>query len=133
MLLTADIGTEHGLSFAVYLRAPFGIRGTRLPAISRGLVAAMWSGIQTYLGALALNGIGSPFLGFDNWFVWYAAFGIVQVVNTASGIMAADHYLIRRRRVNVPDLYSMTGQFRYTAGVNWAGLFSWIVAGGIAA
>ncbi len=26
MSLTADIGTEHGLSFAVYLRAPFGSR-----------------------------------------------------------------------------------------------------------
>ncbi len=61
MLLTADIGTEHGLPFAVYLRAPFGVRGTHIPAVSRGLVAAMWFGIQTYLGALALNGIGSHF------------------------------------------------------------------------
>lgn len=90
MLLTADIGTEHGLSFAVYLRAPFGVRGTHLPAISRGLVAAMWFGIQTYLGALALNGIGSHFLGFDNWFAWYVAFGIVQVVNTACGIKSIE-------------------------------------------
>ena len=78
MLFTADIGTEHGLPFAVYLRAPFGIRGTHLPAISRGLVASMWFGIQTYLGALALNGIGSHFLGFDNWFVWYVLFGLVH-------------------------------------------------------
>ena len=67
MLLTADIGTEHGLSFAVYLRAPFGIHGTHLPSLSRGLVAAMWFGIQTYLGAIALNGIVEYFLGFDNW------------------------------------------------------------------
>ena len=65
MLLTADIGTEHGLPFAVYRRAPFGIYGTHLPSISRGLVAAMWFGIQTYLGAIALNGIGGYFLGFD--------------------------------------------------------------------
>lgn len=28
MVLVADIGTEHGLSFSVYLRAPFGIKGT---------------------------------------------------------------------------------------------------------
>ncbi|PQA72394.1 NCS1 family transporter [Brucella oryzae] len=90
MLLTADIGTEHGLPFAVYLRAPFGVRGTHIPAVSRGLVAAMWFGIQTYLGALALNGIGSHFLGFDNWFVWYVAFGIVQVANTASGIKSIE-------------------------------------------
>lgn len=90
MLLTADIGTEHGLPFAVYLRAPFGIHGTHLPSLSRGVVAAMWFGIQTYLGAIALNGIGSYFLGFDNWFVWYVLFAIVQVVNTAAGIEAVE-------------------------------------------
>ena len=90
MILTADIGTEHGLSFAVYLRAPFGIHGTHLPAVSRGLVAAMWFGIQTYLGALALNGIGEYFLGFSNWFVWYLAFGAVQVANTMLGIKSVE-------------------------------------------
>ncbi len=90
MVLTADIGTEHGLSFAVYLRAPFGIHGTHLPSISRGIVAAMWFGIQTYLGALALNGIGEYFLGYDNWVVWYVIFGILQVVNTAMGIKSVE-------------------------------------------
>jgi len=90
MTLTADIGTEHGLSFAVYLRAPFGTIGTHLPAISRGIVAALWFGIQTYLGALALNGIVEYLTGFDNWFVWYAVFAIVQIVNTALGIRAVE-------------------------------------------
>ena len=90
MLLTADIGTEHGLSFAVYLRAPFGVRGTHLPALSRGVVAAMWFGIQTYLGALALNGIGQYFLGFDSWVLWYAAFALLQVANTAMGIKSVE-------------------------------------------
>ena len=90
MLLTADIGTEHGLSFAVYLRAPFGLYGTHLPAVSRGIVAAMWFGIQTYLGALALNGIGEYFLGFSNWFLWYALFAAVQVANTMLGIKSVE-------------------------------------------
>lgn len=90
MLATADIGTEHGLSFAVYLRAPFGIHGTHLPAVSRGIVAAMWFGIQTYLGALALNGIGEYFLGFSNWVVWYALFAAVQVANTMLGIKSVE-------------------------------------------
>ncbi|HEY9037402.1 MAG TPA: NCS1 family transporter [Roseovarius sp.] len=90
MVLTADIGTEHGLPFAVYLRAPFGIHGTHLPAVSRGLIAAMWFGIQTYLGALALNGIGEYFLGFNNWFIWYVIFGILQVANTAMGIKSVE-------------------------------------------
>ena len=90
MLLTADIGTEHDLPFAVYLRAPFGIHGTHLPSLSRGLVAAMWFGIQTYLGAIALNGIGQYFLGFDNWVVWYVLFAAVQIVNTAAGIQGVE-------------------------------------------
>ncbi|MES0885347.1 NCS1 family transporter [Roseibium sp. SCP14] len=88
MALTADIGTEHGLSFAVYLRAPFGTVGTHLPSVTRGIVAAAWFGIQTYLGALALNGIVSYLTGFDNWIVWYAVFGIVQIINTAMGMRA---------------------------------------------
>ncbi|WP_111432046.1 NCS1 family transporter [Rhodobacteraceae bacterium DSL-40] len=90
MLLTADIGTEHGLPFAVYLRAPFGTRGTHLPSLSRGLVAAMWFGIQTYLGAIALNGIGSYFFSFDNWVVWYVLFAALQIINTAAGIKAVE-------------------------------------------
>ncbi|WP_134679111.1 NCS1 family transporter [Paracoccus ravus] len=90
MLLTADIGTEHGLSFAVYLRAPFGVHGTHFPAVTRGVVAAMWFGIQTYLGALALNGIGQYFLGFDNWVLWYFVFAVLQIANTAMGIRSVE-------------------------------------------
>ncbi|MDM7255368.1 MAG: cytosine permease, partial [Paracoccus sp. (in: a-proteobacteria)] len=90
MVLTADIGTEHGLPFAVYLRAPFGIHGAQAPALARGMVAAMWFGIQTYLGALALNGIAEHFLGFSNWFLWYVLFAILQVANTALGIRSVE-------------------------------------------
>ncbi|PSJ22030.1 nitrate reductase [Halomonas sp. ND22Bw] len=90
MSLTADIGTEHGLSFAVYLRAPFGLKGTHLPAVSRGVVAAIWFGVQTYLGALALNGIVEYLWGLDNWVLWYALFAVVQIVNTALGIRAVE-------------------------------------------
>lgn len=90
MTLTADIGTEHGLSFAVYLRAPFGTMGTHVPAISRGIVAAIWFGIQTYLGALAINGIVDYFTGFSSWPLWYAVFAVIQVVNTALGIKAVE-------------------------------------------
>lgn len=88
MALTADIGTEHGISFAVYLRAPFGTVGTHLPSVTRGIVAAAWFGIQTYLGALALNGIVSYLSGFDSWIFWYIVFGVVQIINTALGMRA---------------------------------------------
>ncbi len=90
MLLTADIGTEHGLSFSVYLRAPFGVYGTHFPSVFRGIVAAIWFGIQTYLGALALNGIFEYLTGFSNWAVWYGVFAVIQVANTAMGIKAVE-------------------------------------------
>ncbi|MDF2641490.1 MAG: nucleoside transporter, partial [Pseudomonas sp.] len=90
MTLTADIGTEHGLSFAVYLRAPFGIYGTHIPSLFRGVIAAIWFGIQTYLGALALSGIIEYLTGFDNWPLWYVIFATVQIINTAMGIKAVE-------------------------------------------
>ena len=90
MLFTADVGTEHGLSFAVFLRAPFGTVGTHLPSLLRGVVAAGWFGIQTYLGALALNGIVEYLTGFNSWIFWYVAFGAVQIFNTAMGIKAVE-------------------------------------------
>jgi NCS1 family nucleobase:cation symporter-1 len=89
---TGDIGIEHGLSFPVYMRAPFGTIGTHIPSVSRGIVAAAWFGIQTYFGALAINYIFKYFSGFDNWFVWYLIFAIVQVLNTAYGIKAVEKF-----------------------------------------
>jgi NCS1 family nucleobase:cation symporter-1 len=92
--LSGDIGIEHGLSFAAYMRAPFGTIGVHLPAVSRGVVAAVWFGIQTYLGALAINYLVNSLTGFDSWVTWYVVFAIVQIVNTAMGIKAIDKFAV---------------------------------------
>ncbi len=92
--LSGDIGIEHGLSFATYLRAPFGIAGVHLPAVSRGIVASVWFGIQTYLGAIALNALFAKMTGFDSWLTWYLLFAVVQIINTAMGIKAIDKLAI---------------------------------------
>jgi NCS1 family nucleobase:cation symporter-1 len=92
--LSGDIGIEHGLSFAAYMRAPFGIVGVHLPAVSRGIVAAIWFGIQTYLGALAINALVAKMTGFDSWFFWYVIFAAVQIINTAMGIKAIDRFAV---------------------------------------
>lgn len=92
--LSGDIGIEHGLSFAAYMRAPFGTVGVHLPAISRGIVAAIWFGIQTYLGALAINYLVQSLTGFDSWFLWYVVFAIIQMINTALGIKAIDRFAV---------------------------------------
>ena len=54
MLLIGHAGTKHGIPFPVLLRASFGTRGARLPALLRGLVACGWFGIQTWVGGAAI-------------------------------------------------------------------------------
>ena len=92
--LSGDIGIEHGLSFAAYMRAPFGTFGVHIPAVSRVIVASVWFGIQTYLGAVAINALVHSITGFDSWFTWYVIFAIVQIANTAMGIKAIDRFAI---------------------------------------
>src|SRR5215207_2045447 len=55
MILNAHAGTRYGVSFPVLCRASFGVRGANVPAVLRALVACGWFGIQTWIGALALN------------------------------------------------------------------------------
>lgn len=92
MTLTGDIGIEHGLSFPVYMRAPFGTVGTHIPSIIRGLVAAGWFGINTYFGATAMNAVLFSLFGFDQWAVCFAAFAGLQMINTALGFKAVERF-----------------------------------------
>jgi nucleobase:cation symporter-1, NCS1 family len=57
MVLNAHAGTRYGISFPVLCRASFGVRGANLPALLRALVACGWFGIQTWIGALALDAL----------------------------------------------------------------------------
>src|SRR5215510_13137768 len=54
MILNAHAGTKYGISFPVLCRASFGVRGARVPAVLRALVACGWFGIQTWIGGLAV-------------------------------------------------------------------------------
>ncbi len=57
MVLNAHAGTKYGISFPVLCRASFGVRGANLPAMLRAIVACGWFGIQTWIGALALDAL----------------------------------------------------------------------------
>jgi NCS1 family nucleobase:cation symporter-1 len=49
------------------------------------------------------------------------------ILSAIVGILVADYYFIRKRRVNVPDLYEENGQYKYAHGINVAGFIAWIV------
>jgi len=94
MILNAHAGTKYGVSFPVLCRASFGVRGANIPAMLRAFVACGWFGIQTWIGALALNALLAA-----TWPAWsgiaagiwisFAIFWLIQVwiiINGLEGI-----------------------------------------------
>ena len=72
MVLNAHVGTKYGIPLPVFLRLNFGISGSILASLLRGLVACGWFGIQTWIGGAAIYQLSlvflpglanSPFLG----------------------------------------------------------------------
>jgi nucleobase:cation symporter-1, NCS1 family len=57
MLLNSHPGTKYGIPFPVLVRSSFGIRGANVAAMARALVACGWFGIQTWIGALAIDAL----------------------------------------------------------------------------
>jgi NCS1 family nucleobase:cation symporter-1 len=91
MILNAHAGTKYGVSFPVMCRASFGVKGANVPAVLRALVACGWFGIQTWIGAVALNtlvaAIWPPWSGIAAG-IWisFAAFWLVQVWIILNGL-----------------------------------------------
>ena len=92
MTIIGDIGVEHGLSFPVYMRAPFGTIGTHIPSIVRGVTASCWFGINTYFGSTAINAVLNLLFGFDNWILCFLLFTAFQLINTAMGIKSIERF-----------------------------------------
>jgi NCS1 family nucleobase:cation symporter-1 len=54
MILNAHVGTKYGVPLPVFLRLSFGVKGSILASLFRGLVACGWFGIQTWIGGAAI-------------------------------------------------------------------------------
>jgi NCS1 family nucleobase:cation symporter-1 len=67
MLLISHAGTKYGIPYPVVARASFGSWGANLPALLRAGVACGWFGIQTWIGALAVFGMGAAIFGAGSW------------------------------------------------------------------
>jgi nucleobase:cation symporter-1, NCS1 family len=91
ILLNSHAGTKYGIPFPVLVRSSFGIRGANVAAMARALVACGWFGIQTWIGALALDTLMTTM-----WSGWadvgahkaiaFGVFWIVQVAIILRGI-----------------------------------------------
>ena len=90
MLLNAHPGTKYGIPFPVLVRSSFGIRGANVAAMARALVACGWFGIQTWIGALAVDALMSTlWSGWDfggHKAVAFGAFWLIEVAIILRGI-----------------------------------------------
>jgi len=126
MVINGDVGVEHGLSFPVYMRAPFGTIGTHLPSFIRGVAAAAWFGINSYFGALAINGILNILIGYDNWFVCFLIFTSVQLLNTSLGIKSIERFADFAAPIIIAISIWMYLSLSASAKVEGKDIWSWV-------
>lgn len=85
-VLNGRVGWKHGIPMVVQLRSSFGPVGSKIPALMRAVPALFWYGVQSWLGAQALNQIFMDIIGFSNVWVWFFAFQGLQIYLSAKGI-----------------------------------------------
>ena len=78
-----------GAPYAIQLKSAFGTKGSTIPVLLRGLPAIVWYGFQTWLGGAALNNISIVFFGFDNIWVFFILFQIIQILLSIKGFQGA--------------------------------------------
>lgn len=83
--INGQAGHKYGIPFVIQARPAFGIKGSKLPSVIRAVPAIMWYGVQTWVGALALNGISEKLIGFDSPMFWFVAFQVLQIVLSILG------------------------------------------------
>jgi len=86
MVLSGHAGVKYGIPFPVLGRSSFGHNGVHIPAIIRGLIAAVWFGIQTWIGGIAVYSLycalsGAPQVLGELSFGQFAGFGIFWLIN----------------------------------------------------
>ncbi len=86
MVLSGHAGVKYGIPFPVLGRSSFGHMGVHIPAIIRGLIAAIWFGIQTWIGGIAVYSLycalsGVPQVLGELSFGQFAGFGIFWLIN----------------------------------------------------
>jgi NCS1 family nucleobase:cation symporter-1 len=56
-ILSGFMGQATGTPYPVISRITWGVWGANIPAVTRGVVAIAWYGVQTYLASIALNAL----------------------------------------------------------------------------
>lgn len=111
LLLNGAAGTKYGIPFPVLLRSSFGIIGSNLPAIIRGLIACGWFGIQCLFGGLAVD------ILFDNLIPGWSAMGGFGYFLSFFIFMLANIYVVVRGFESIKILESLAAPLLLVVGL----------------
>ena len=85
MVLNGHAGVKYGIPFPVIGRAAFGTKGVHLAAVTRGIIACGWFGVQTWIGGLAIYAIFNAITGATGELGLsigkFVGFGIFWIIN----------------------------------------------------
>jgi NCS1 family nucleobase:cation symporter-1 len=79
--LNDRLGYRTGIPYVVQLRMSFGLKGSIISSLLRGIPAIVWYGFQSWIGGTALNEIAKIITGgaFDNVFICFVVLQLVQI------------------------------------------------------
>ncbi|MDQ7092926.1 NCS1 family transporter [Desulfosporosinus sp. PR] len=79
--LNDRLGYKTGIPYVVQLRMSFGLKGSVVSSLLRGIPAIIWYGFQSWIGGTALNEIVKILTGgaFDNIAVCFVVLQLVQI------------------------------------------------------
>lgn len=85
ILMNDQFSYESGTPYAIQLKSAFGMKGSFIPVLIRGLPAIVWYGFQTWLGGNAINQISISLFGYDNVWLFFIGFQLVQIYLSIKG------------------------------------------------
>jgi len=79
--LNDRLGYQTGIPYVVQLRMSFGLKGSVISSLLRGIPAIVWYGFQSWIGGTALNEIAKIVTGgsFDNVVICFVVLQLVQI------------------------------------------------------
>ncbi|WP_407308011.1 NCS1 family transporter [Desulfosporosinus sp. SB140] len=79
--LNDRLGYRTGIPYVVQLRMSFGMKGSVISSLLRGIPAIVWYGFQSWIGGTALNEIAKILTGgaFDNVAICFVVLQVVQI------------------------------------------------------
>lgn len=87
--LNDQFSYKTGAPYAVQLKSAFGTKGNIVPVFLRGLPAIVWYGFQTWLGGSAINNISKALFGYDNVWLFFLVFQLIQILLSIKGFQGA--------------------------------------------